>query len=244
MGALVLMLTNLLLLLPAASVVCGNIDQGLLEAADGEIAMKNLEAAQVKMEEKLSSLTSFIDQELEKEKDSPMSKGYARRKRETKESNPLLDLPQNTVKEMIVSMKALNSAFDNLQKAYEEYKHNMAQDKEIIDESEIEPQVDPVSPAEDPAEYPSAEDLEDYPSSPADTAGEDEQDGQLEDEEPEGEMTDDVNENTEATADVEAPDAPKEEENMNKNKKRNGKGKRRRKGKGKGKKGKEGGGSK
>merc|ERR1712222_14310 len=266
MGALVLMLTNLLLLLPAASVVCGNIDQGLLEAADGEIAMKNLEAAQVKMEEKLSSLTSFIDQELEKEKDSPMSKGYARRKRETKESNPLLDLPQNTVKEMIVSMKALNSAFDNLQKAYEEYKHNMAQDKDIIDESEIEPQVDPVSPAEDPAEYPSAEDLEDYPSSPADnneenspasvddndqypipaddlpddTAGEDEQAGQLEDEEPEpeGEMTDDVNENTEATADVEAPDAPKEEENMNKNKKRNGKGKRRRKGKGKGKKGK------
>merc|ERR1712032_1699404 len=275
--ALVLMLTNLLLLLPAASVVCGNIDQGLLEAADGEIAMKNLEAAQVKMEEKLSSLTSFIDQELEKEKDSPMSKGYARRKRETKESNPLLDLPQNTVKEMIVSMKALNSAFDNLQKAYEEYKHNMAQDKEIIDESEIEPQVDPVSPAEDPAEYPSApaedpaeypsaEDLEDYPSSPADnneenspasvddndqypipaddlpddTAGEDEQDGQLEDDvtEPEGEMTEDVNENTEATADVEAPDAPKEEENMNKNKKRNGKGKRRRKGKGKGKKGK------
>merc|ERR1712032_950115 len=233
MGALVLMLTNLLLLLPAASVVCGNIDQGLLEAADGEIAMKNLEAAQVKMEEKLSSLTSFIDQELEKEKDSPMSKGYARRKRETKESNPLLDLPQNTVKEMIVSMKALNSAFDNLQKAYEEYKHNMAQDKEIIDESEIEPQVDPVSPAEDPAEYPSApaEDPADYPSSPADnneenstasvddndqypipaddlpddTAGEDEQAGQLEDEEPEGEMTNDVNENTEATADVEAP---------------------------------------
>merc|ERR1712032_1111768 len=275
MGALVLMLTNLLLLLPAASVVCGNIDQGLLEAADGEIAMKNLEAAQVKMEEKLSSLTSFIDQELEKEKDSPMSKGYARRKRETKESNPLLDLPQNTVKEMIVSMKALNSAFDNLQKAYEEYKHNMAQDKEIIDESEIEPQVDPSAPAEDPAEYPSApaedpaeypsaEDLEDYPSSPADnneenspasvddndqypipaddlpddTAGEDEQAGQLEDEEPEGEMTNDVNENTEATADVEAPDATKEEENMNKNKKRNGKGKRRRKGKGKGKKGK------
>ena len=35
--------------------------------------MKNLEAAQVKMEEKLSSLTSFIDQELEKEKDSPVS---------------------------------------------------------------------------------------------------------------------------------------------------------------------------
>merc|ERR1712071_393737 len=170
MGALVLMLTNLLLLLPAASVVCGNIDQGLLEAADGEIAMKNLEAAQVKMEEKLNSLTSFIDQELEKEKDSPMSKGYARRKRETQESNPLLDLPQNTVKEMIVSMKALNSAFDNLQKAYEEYKSNMAQEKVIMEE--IEQPEEPVAPAEDLEEYPSApvDNAEDYPSAPVDNA--------------------------------------------------------------------------
>merc|ERR1712071_193908 len=283
-SALVLMLTNLLLLLPAASVVCGNIDQGLLEAADGEIAMKNLEAAQVKMEEKLNSLTSFIDQELEKEKDSPMSKGYARRKRETQESNPLLDLPQNTVKEMIVSMKALNSAFDNLQKAYEEYKSNMAQEKVIMEE--IEQPEEPVSPAEDPEEYPSAptEDLEDYPSAPVDNAedfpsapvdnaedypsspadnpdeypmpadelpenteGEPEQAGQLEDDvtEPEGEMTDDLNEQTEATADVEVdvegPGAPEEEENMNNDKsgkgKGKGKGKRRRKGR-KGKKGK------
>merc|ERR1712071_531366 len=269
MGALVLMLTNLLLLLPAASVVCGNIDQGLLEAADGEIAMKNLEAAQVKMEEKLNSLTSFIDQELEKEKDSPMSKGYARSKRETQESNPLLDLPQNTVKEMIVSMKALNSAFDNLQKAYEEYKSNMAQEKVIMEE--IEQPEEPVSPAEDPEEYPSAptEDLEDYPSAPVDNAedypsapadnpdeypmpadelpenteGEPEQAGQLEDDvtEPEGEMTDDLNEQTEATADVEGPGAPEEEESMNNDKngkgKGKGKGKRRRKGR-KGKKGK------
>lgn len=34
--------------------------------------MKNLEAAQVKMEEKLNSMSSFIDQELEKSKDSPV----------------------------------------------------------------------------------------------------------------------------------------------------------------------------
>merc|ERR1712071_224050 len=275
MGALVLMLTNLLLLLPAASVVCGNIDQGLLEAADGEIAMKNLEAAQVKMEEKLNSLTSFIDQELEKEKDSPMSKGYARRKRETQESNPLLDLPQNTVKEMIASMKALNSAFDNLRKAYEEYKSNMAQEKVIMEE--IEQPEEPVAPTEDLEDYPSApvdnaedypsapvdnaedypsasvDNAEDYPSSPADnpdeypmpadelpenTEGEPEQADQLEDDvtEPEGEMTDDLNEQTEATAevDVEGPEAPEEEESMNNDKngkgKGKGKGKRRRKG--------------
>lgn len=117
---------TLLFLLPAASLVCGSIDEGLMDAADGEIAMKNLEAAQVKMEQKLSSLTSFIDQELEKAQDSPvssMSKGYVRRKREAEQPNPLLALPQNTVKEMVISMKALNTAFDNLQKAYEDYKH-------------------------------------------------------------------------------------------------------------------------
>ena len=39
---------------------------------DGEVAMKNLEAAQVKMEEKLNSMTSFIDNELEKAQDSPV----------------------------------------------------------------------------------------------------------------------------------------------------------------------------
>ena len=46
-----------------------------------------------------------------------------RRKREAEQQNPLLALPQNTVKEMVISMKALNTAFDNLQKAYEDYKH-------------------------------------------------------------------------------------------------------------------------
>ena len=41
--------------------------------ADGEVAMKNLEAAQVKMEEKLNSLTTFIDQELQKARESPVT---------------------------------------------------------------------------------------------------------------------------------------------------------------------------
>ena len=35
--------------------------------------MKNLEAAQVKMEEKLNSLTNFIDQELQKARESPVT---------------------------------------------------------------------------------------------------------------------------------------------------------------------------
>ena len=39
---------------------------------DGEEAMRNLEAAQVKMEEKLNYMTNFIDQELQKVKENPV----------------------------------------------------------------------------------------------------------------------------------------------------------------------------
>merc|ERR1711970_1417420 len=38
-----------------------------LDGSDGEDAMKNLEAAQVQMEQKLKIMTGFIDKELEKE---------------------------------------------------------------------------------------------------------------------------------------------------------------------------------
>ena len=40
--------------------------------SDGEEAMRNLEAAQVKMEEKLNYMTNFIDQELQKVKENPV----------------------------------------------------------------------------------------------------------------------------------------------------------------------------
>jgi len=100
-------------------VYCG-INEGLLDSTDGEVAMKNLEAAQVKMEEKLNSMTNFIDQELEKTKDSPISSTY-RRKRAA-DGNPLMDIPKQTVVEIIQSMKKLNEAFDVLQTAYEGFK--------------------------------------------------------------------------------------------------------------------------
>merc|ERR1719187_2797101 len=79
--------------------------------------MKNLEAAQGKMEEKLNSMTNFIDQELSKAKESPVS----RRKRSA-EKNPLLQIPQETVKEIITSMRALNKEFDELQRVYENFR--------------------------------------------------------------------------------------------------------------------------
>jgi hypothetical protein len=39
---------------------------------DGEEAMRSLEAAQVKMEEKLNYMTNFIDQELQKVRENPV----------------------------------------------------------------------------------------------------------------------------------------------------------------------------
>ena len=36
--------------------------------------MKNLEAAQVQMEQKLKTMTGFIEKELEKEKNNPVSR--------------------------------------------------------------------------------------------------------------------------------------------------------------------------
>ena len=39
---------------------------------DGEEAMRGLEAAQVKMEEKLNYMTNFIDQELQKVRENPV----------------------------------------------------------------------------------------------------------------------------------------------------------------------------
>merc|ERR1712002_279161 len=97
-----------------------SINQGMSESLDGEVAMKNLEAAQVKMEEKLNSMTNFIDQELSKAKESPV---LSRRKRSAEKKNPLLEIPQNTVKDIIISMRALNKEFDELQRVYEQYRN-------------------------------------------------------------------------------------------------------------------------
>merc|ERR1711942_226794 len=72
------------------------------DSLDGEVAMKNLEAAQV-------------------------ADSYRRRKRST-EKNPLLRIPQDKVKDIITAMKTLNDEFTNLQKAYEDYKNSMVSD--------------------------------------------------------------------------------------------------------------------
>merc|ERR1712002_1120563 len=145
-----------------------SINQGMSESLDGEVAMKNLEAAQVKMEEKLNSMTNFIDQELSKAKESPV---LSRRKRSAEKKNPLLEIPQNTVKDIIISMRALNKEFDELQRVYEQYRNT---DKEYeadtddgmgdqvnddTDDGEANgegivdygPEIDPIDP--DPEQY-------------------------------------------------------------------------------------------
>merc|ERR1712236_65547 len=92
---------------------------------DGEVAMKNLEAAQVKMEEKLNSMTNFIDQELSKAKDSPVSSGYSKKRRKrSAQENPLRSISMDNVNDIMASIKSLDHAFSNLQQAYEEYKNS------------------------------------------------------------------------------------------------------------------------
>jgi len=118
---------SVILLLSVSGCVFASINEGMSDSLDGEVAMKNLEAAQVKMEEKLNSMTNFIDQELNKAKDSPVADSYRRRKRST-EKNPLLRIPQDKVKDIITAMKTLNDEFTNLQGAYEDYKNSMAND--------------------------------------------------------------------------------------------------------------------
>merc|ERR1712002_976836 len=65
-------------------------------------------------------MTNFIDQELSKAKESPV---LSRRKRSAEKKNPLLEIPQNTVKDIIISMRALNKEFDELQRVYEQYRN-------------------------------------------------------------------------------------------------------------------------
>merc|ERR1712002_571473 len=113
-------------------------------------------------------MTNFIDQELSKAKESPV---LSRRKRSAEKKNPLLEIPQNTVKDIIISMRALNKEFDELQRVYEQYRNT---DKEYeadtddgmgdqvnddTDDGEANgegivdygPEIDPIDP--DPEQY-------------------------------------------------------------------------------------------
>merc|ERR1712168_1499610 len=122
--------------LALAGYVLGNINEGLSAAAvDGEVAMKNLEAAQVKMEQKLESMTNFIDKGLQKAKDSPVVERYSRKKR-SPEEDPLMQLPEEKVKEIIINMNTLNAAFEELKESYLMHKNMNAQDVASMDANE------------------------------------------------------------------------------------------------------------
>jgi len=113
------------LLLSVCGYALASINEGMSDSLDGEVAMKNLEAAQVKMEEKLNSMTNFIDQELSKAKDSPVSSGYSKKRRKrSAQENPLRSISVDTVNDIMASIKSLDAAFSSLQKAYEEYKNS------------------------------------------------------------------------------------------------------------------------
>merc|ERR1711872_217574 len=77
------------------------------------------------MEEKLNSMTNFIDQELSKAKDSPVSSAYSKKRRKrSAQENPLRSISVDTVNDIMASIKSLDAAFSSLQKAYEEYKNS------------------------------------------------------------------------------------------------------------------------
>merc|ERR1711951_14355 len=112
---------------------------------DGEVAMKNLEAAQVKMEQKLETMTNFIDQELEKAKDSPVEERYTRRKRSA-EDNPLLQIPQETVKRLVISVNNLNAAFQELQNEFLKHRFHKEEAEQAAEAEEPPAEVEEGEP--------------------------------------------------------------------------------------------------
>merc|ERR1712137_835814 len=65
-------------------------------------------------------MTSFIDQELEKSKNGPLSSTYNRHKRMADDDS--MTIPKEVIFQIIASMEALMDAFSVLQTAYDGYK--------------------------------------------------------------------------------------------------------------------------
>merc|ERR1711994_24220 len=105
-------------------------------------------------------------------RESPMSREYSRKKRQVSNGNPLLTIPAETVKQIIVSMKTLNQAFDELARSYGEYKEKKAatddeqpeavpeQAEENVDDAEMIDEETDIAPGPE-IEYMDAEDQED-----------------------------------------------------------------------------------
>merc|ERR1739844_694947 len=125
----------------------GSAEEAVSGGQDGEDAMKNLEAAQVQMEQKLQNMTSFIDKELEKETFNQL--GVSRRKRETSKSidknpNPYKLIKPNEVKKVLDQMTKLEKAFESFVSAFEKHANN----EQIGDKSE--PLLtEPIQPVQD-----------------------------------------------------------------------------------------------
>merc|ERR1739844_351934 len=125
----------------------GSAEEAVSGGQDGEDAMKNLEAAQVQMEQKLQNMTSFIDKELEKETFNQL--GVSRRKRETskgidKNPNPYKLIKPNEVKKVLDQMTKLEKAFESFVSAFEKHANN----EQIGDKSE--PLLtEPIQPVQD-----------------------------------------------------------------------------------------------
>jgi len=140
-------MNSVIFILSLSGFVCGSIlnDEFNDSNLDGEVAMKNLEAAQVKMEQKLETMTNFIDQELEKAKDSPVEERYTRRKRSA-EDNPLLQIPQETVKRLVISVNNLNAAFQELQNEFLKHRFHKEEAEQAAEAEEPPAEVEEGEP--------------------------------------------------------------------------------------------------
>merc|ERR1711915_93083 len=125
--------------LSSAKVSDGVADGGDQVFVAGEEAMKNLEAAQVQMEQKLKIMTGFIDKELEKENEREIPKRKRRKRYSDKHParNPLEHISANDVQEAVEEMDRLQKAFENLQDAFA--RNHPQGESDLIEDTEAPP---------------------------------------------------------------------------------------------------------
>merc|ERR1719391_392093 len=113
---------------------------------DGEKAMQQLETAEVKLEQKLSSMMTELGTQLKQAEETQLP--LKRKKREAKKSeeeverggprlgeNPMAKYSLEDFVGVLKSMRSLRVAFDDLMESYRVYKNNQEADKVVSEVS-------------------------------------------------------------------------------------------------------------
>merc|ERR1719391_589823 len=115
---------------------------------DGEKAMQQLETAEVKLEQKLSSMMTELGTQLKQAEETQLP--LKRKKREAKKSeeeverggprlgeNPMAKYSLEDFVGVLKSMRSLRVAFDDLMESYRVYKNNQEADKVVSEVSVV-----------------------------------------------------------------------------------------------------------